>query len=137
MNEEQNVRTVQEAYAAFKRGDIQGVLNTLAEDVEWHTPGEGFIPQGGTHRGKDAVRSFFQTVDQTMQFVTFEPQTYVAQGDHVVGIGNYGGTVKPTGQAFKADFVMVFTFQGNKVVRFQEYSDTAVIAQAYAGAKAA
>jgi ketosteroid isomerase-like protein len=72
-----------------------------------------------------------------MQFMTFEPQSYVAQGDHVVGIGNYGGTVKPTGRAFKADFVMVFTFKGNKVVRFQEYTDTAVLAQAYDIAEAA
>ena len=29
MSEQQNIQTVKSAYAAFKRGDIQGVLNTL------------------------------------------------------------------------------------------------------------
>lgn len=30
MNEQQNIQLVQQAYAAFKRGDIPAVLNTLA-----------------------------------------------------------------------------------------------------------
>jgi ketosteroid isomerase-like protein len=137
MSEQQNVQAVQAAYAAFTRGDINGVLIALTDAVEWHTPGEGLIPQGGTHRGKDAVARFFQMVDQTLQFTKFEPQSFVAQGDQVVAIGHYAGTVKATHRSFEADWTMVFTFQGNKVARFQEYTDTAVIAQAYAAAKAA
>jgi ketosteroid isomerase-like protein len=31
MSEQQNLRLVQEFYAAFKRGDVTGALNTLAE----------------------------------------------------------------------------------------------------------
>jgi ketosteroid isomerase-like protein len=137
MSEQQNVQTVQAAYAAFKRGDIQGVINTLADEIEWHTPGEGLIPQGGVHRGKDAVSRFFQTIDQTMEFASFDPQTFVAQGDNVVATGSYDGTVKTTNRHFGAEWAMVFTFKGSKVVRFQEYTDTAAIASAYAGAKAA
>ena len=52
MSEQQNIQTVQSAYAAFKRGDIQGVLNTLTDEIEWHTPGEGLIPQAGSHTAK-------------------------------------------------------------------------------------
>lgn len=33
MSEQQNLLLVQEFYAAFKRGDIIGVLSTLADDV--------------------------------------------------------------------------------------------------------
>jgi ketosteroid isomerase-like protein len=137
MSEQQNVQTVQAAYAAFKRGDIQGVIDTLADEIEWHTPGEGLIPQGGVHRGKDAVSRFFQTIDQTMEFASFDPQTFVAQGDNVVATGRYDGAVKTTNRHFGAEWAMVFTFKGSKVVRFQEYTDTAAIASAYAGAKAA
>jgi len=45
--------------------------------------------------------------------------------------------VKTTNRHFEAEWAMVFTFKGSKVVRFQEYTDTAAIATAYAGAKAA
>lgn len=131
MSEQQNVKVVQDAYAAFGRGDIQGILNALTDNIEWHTPGEGLVPQGGVHRGKDGVSHFFDLVGQTMQFGKFEPQTFVAQGDHVVAIGRYDGTVKTTGRHFASDFVMVFTFSGNKVARFQEFTDTAALAQAY------
>jgi ketosteroid isomerase-like protein len=136
MTEEQNVRTVQGAYAAFKRGEIQGVLDTLADNIEWHTPGEGLFPQGGTHQGKEAVGRFFQIIGQTMDFGIFEPQTFVAQGENVVAMGRYDGTVKTTGRYFQSDFVMTFKFDGEKIVRFQEYMDTAALAQAYV-AKAA
>ena len=37
MSEEQNTRLVQQAYQDFQNGDIQGVLGTLSEDVEWVT----------------------------------------------------------------------------------------------------
>ena len=33
MNEEQNTRVVQDAYAAFKRGDISAVLNAMSDDI--------------------------------------------------------------------------------------------------------
>jgi ketosteroid isomerase-like protein len=137
MSEQQNVQTVKNAYAAFGRGDIQGVLNELTDDVEWHLPGEGLIPQAGTYRGTEGVSRFFQNLDQTTQFAKFEPRSFVAEGDHVVARGHYQGTAKSTGRAFEADWVMVFTFKGNKVAKFQEYTDTAAIAQAYVAAKAA
>jgi len=39
MSEQQNVALVQEFYAALKRGNLTGVLNTLAGDVSWSVPG--------------------------------------------------------------------------------------------------
>jgi ketosteroid isomerase-like protein len=132
-----NVKIVQDAYAAFQRGDIQSILNLLSDDIVWTTPGEGLIPQGGTHRGKSAVANFFATVGQTLQFSKFEPQTFIAQGDHVVALGKYAATVKQTGRTCQADWSMAFSFKGNKIARFQEYTDTAAIAEAYAAAKAA
>lgn len=137
MSEQKNIQTVQSAYAAFGRGDIQGVLNVLSDDVEWHLPGEGVIPQAGTYNGRAGVGRFFQNLDQTTQFVIFEPRDFVAQGDRVVALGHYTGTVKPTGRSFESDWVMVFTFRGDKVVKFREYTDTAAIAHAYEVAKAA
>jgi ketosteroid isomerase-like protein len=131
MSEQQNVQAVQNAYAAFGRGDIQGVLNILSDDVEWHLPGEGLIPQAGTYRGKDDVGRFFQKLGQTAKFDNFEPRTFIAQGDNVVALGRYNGTVPQTGRQFESEWAMVFTFQGNKVAKFREYTDTAAIAQAY------
>ena len=58
MSTEESVQVVKDGFAAFGRGDIQGLLGLLSEDVEWHIPGEG-LPLAGTYRGRDAVGQFF------------------------------------------------------------------------------
>jgi ketosteroid isomerase-like protein len=137
MSEQQNTRVVQDAYAAFKRGDIQSVINACANDVEWISPGQGILPTGGTYRGQAEVGRFFGLVGQNLDFTAFEPRTYVAQGDTVVGLGSYRAKVKETGKFAEAEFAMVFTIRDGKITRFQEYTDTAAIAPAYGKAQAA
>jgi ketosteroid isomerase-like protein len=39
VNEQENLQVVHQAYEAFGRGDVPGVLAMLTEDVEWSTPG--------------------------------------------------------------------------------------------------
>jgi len=137
LSEQQNIQVVQNAYASFKRGDIQSILNSCAEDIEWILPGDGLIPQSGTYRKRDGVALFFQIVAQTLDFSVFEPRSFVAQGDTVVVLGQYQGKVKETGKSFTADWAMAFTLRDGQVAKFREYTDTAVIASAHAAAKAA
>ena len=135
MSEQANVRLVQEAYAAFNRGDIQAALNSLSDNVEWIAP--GVEPVAGTYRGKDGVAQFFQKVKETVEFSAFEPREYVAQGDRVVALGNYKATAHATGKLYQCDWVMSFTLRDGKVTKFQEFTDTAVIAAALTATSAA
>ena len=64
MNEQQNVKLVQQAYESFGRGDIQGVLNSLSEQVEWRVPKPEGVPFGGEYRGRDGVGRFFSELNQ-------------------------------------------------------------------------
>jgi uncharacterized protein len=74
-------------------------------------------------------------VAQHVKFSAFDPKEFVASGDKVVALGHYTATT-PTGGSFDSDFAMVFTLRNGKVVRFQEFSDSAAINAAYAGARA-
>ena len=67
MSIQENVQIVKGGYAAFGRGDIQGLIAMFAEDVEWITPGEG-LPWAGTYRGHAAVADLFQKVSQMVEF---------------------------------------------------------------------
>ena len=49
-----------------------------------------------------------------------------ATGKRVVAIGDYSGTYKATGKAFKAPFAHVWKLRGGAVVGFQQFTDTAV-----------
>jgi ketosteroid isomerase-like protein len=132
MQETQNTKVVQEAYAAFGRGDVPGILATLADDIVWMgVYGAGsHVPTSGERRGKAAVEKFFGQVAANVNFSKFEPKEFVASGDKVVALGHYTATT-PAKKSFDADFAMVFTLRDGKVTRFQEFTDSAAVNAAY------
>jgi hypothetical protein len=48
MSAEENVKTAEEGYAAFGRGDLPAILELLTDDIEWIEPGPpDVIPAAG------------------------------------------------------------------------------------------
>ena len=137
MNEQDNLRIVQEGYADFARGDVQTLLGKFAEDIEWVIPGSKANPLTGTYKGRNRVAEFFKLLADLTEISTFEPREFIAQGDKVVALGRETGRVKSTGRAFQSDWAMAFTLRNGKVVKFQEYADTANLDAAFSTAQAA
>jgi uncharacterized protein len=137
MGVQENVQIVKDGYAAFGRGDIQGLLALFAEDIEWIVPGEGF-PLAGTYRGHAAAADFFQKVSEMVEFSSLEPREFVAQGDRVLAVGFESGRVKATNRTFEGHWIMAFTVRNGRVTNVREYVDTQVWARAFemAGASA-
>jgi uncharacterized protein len=132
MQEAQDTKVVQEAYAAFGRGDVQGILDKLDDAVVWKgVYGAGpHVPTSGERRGKAQVAEFFQQVAQNINFSRFEPTEFIAGGGKVVALGHYTATT-PVGKSLDSDFAMVFTLRNGKVTAFQEFTDSAAINAAY------
>jgi uncharacterized protein len=136
MSEQENVRTVMEAYSSFQNGDIEGVLQALSDDIVWITPGPPeLMPVAGKRRGRHEVAEFFSTLGEQQDVELFEIQEYIAQGNKVIALIKYRGRVKTTGRMVEADLVHIFTFDRGKVKRFQEYYDTAAVLDAYQSAQ--
>ena len=132
MNEQDNLRVVQEAYAAFGRGDIPAVLSTLANGVEWLTPGPiDTLPLAGRRRDSEEVAQFSATLAETLEMEQFEPQEFIAQGDKVVVLGHFRYLVKATGSAIESDWAHIFTLDNGRTVSFREYYDTAAAVKAF------
>jgi ketosteroid isomerase-like protein len=132
MQEEQNTKLVQDAYAAFGRNDIPTILSYLADDIVWVGVygAASHVPTSGERRGKAAVDEFFKQVAEHVKFDQFEPREFLATGDKVVVLGHYAATT-PVKKSFKSDFAMVFTLRNGKVIRFQEFCDSAAVNDAY------
>jgi hypothetical protein len=132
MSVEENVQTAQEGYAAFGRGDVPAILELLTDDIEWIEPGPpDIIPTAGTHRGKEEVGRFFATLGEDVEFHKFEPQEFIAQGDHLVVLISSDATLRRTGRKLTDHLAHVWTFKGGKVARFEIFQDTAAIVAAY------
>jgi hypothetical protein len=133
MEEARNTKVVQEAYAAFSRGDTQTLLSKFADSIVWNAVyGTGsHVPTSGERRGRPAVAEFFKQVAENINFSRFEPKEFIATGDKVVALGHYTATT-PMKKSFDSDFAMVFTLRNGQVTHFQEFCNSAAINAAYA-----
>lgn len=131
MNSQENKLVVKEGYQKFKNKDIAGILELFADDIEWEGARSEYIPFSGVYRGKQQAAQYFALMDQAQESQSFEPQEFIAEGDKVVVMGQSKWTVKATGQTYENPWVHIFTLREGKVVKFQQYNDTAAAQEAF------
>ena len=137
MSEQDSTAIVQKAYHNFKTGNIQALLDQMADGVTWQLPEVTDVPLAGARTGRDGVKEFFAILARDQDVLEFEPREFVAEGDKVVSLGDYRWRVKDTGREYASDFVHVFTVRDGKIVAFREHFDSAVVARAYQKATSA
>lgn len=54
---EDNIKVVQDFFAAYGANDLNGIAAVMDENVQWHIPGRH--PLSGTRNGRDEVLAFF------------------------------------------------------------------------------
>jgi ketosteroid isomerase-like protein len=118
---------VHQAYDAFGRGDINGVLALLDDGVQWTTPGPPDLPFAGRRTGKEAVAQFFAQLVATIDVEQFRPKEFVSHGDRVIVIGEEKSRVKATGKVIPFDWVHAFTVRDGKITTLDEYGDVSAM----------
>jgi ketosteroid isomerase-like protein len=131
MSEQANLEIMKEAYAAFGRGDIPAVLSVEDPNIELEIAGPKDIPWSGSFRGHEGAKRYFAAIATEAEFETFEPQTFLAQGDKVVVLGFERVRSKRTGRSYENHWVHAFTLANGKINKFREYCDTATVAAAF------
>jgi ketosteroid isomerase-like protein len=116
-----NEKIVQEAYAAFGRGDIAGVLDLVADDVEWTSPRT--LPHGGVFNGKAEVGRFFEGIGKAWDGLSLEIERVADVGDDaVVGVVRADGKLKK-GTAARYGAVHIFEIRNGAIRRWREYTN--------------
>jgi len=137
MSESENVALMKEAYAAFDRGDIAGLLAMFTSDVEWNWPADREILHSGPRRGRHEVAQFFETLAAVEDTVELQRHEFIAQGDRVAVLGTYRASARATGKQWETDFVQVWTIRNGKITRLDIQYNTAAAVEAYRTAAAA
>lgn len=123
---EENRNTVQGMYDAFGKGDIGTVLAALDSDVEWWEAENFIYADNNPYIGPQTVlQGVFARIGAEWEGFTVSPKEVLDAGDTVVGHGYYAGRFRNTGRDVRAQFAHVFTFRNGKIVKFQQYTDTA------------
>ena len=119
-----NVAIARSSYEAFGRGDLDGALAMMHDDIEWHQA-QG-LPHGGIYHGLANVRAaIFDPLDEAWwEDFDATPTEFLVGGDHVVVLGRYTGRGKQTGAPLDIPFAHVWHFSGGRAVRFHQFTDT-------------
>lgn len=126
---------VEGIYAAFAAGDMASFADALAPDVVWNEAENYPYADRNPYRGAEEIMEgvFARTAEDWDGFAV-HMNDIVDGGDRVVAMGRYEGSHRQSGKPLDVQAAHVWTIEGGKVVRFQQYVDTLGTANAMSGA---
>lgn len=123
---QENVNVIRGLYQAFASGDIPVIIAALDPQVEWWEAENFIYADKNPYVGHDAVLGgVFMRIANDWDGFAVSPEEVLDAGEVAIGHGYYSGTHKETGERVRAQFAHFFTFRGGKIVKFQQYTDTA------------
>lgn len=127
----ENKQKIEGMYAAFGKGDVPYIIGALDPEVEWWEAENFIYADKNPYVGPQSVLAgVFGRIMQQWEWFTVTPEEVLDAGDTIVGRGIYAGKYKQTGREVRAQFAHVFKLRDGKVVKFQQYTDTAQFLQA-------
>jgi ketosteroid isomerase-like protein len=130
-----NIKLVQDAYAAFGKGEIPAILDMMTPDVRMGIVGRSQdAPFLGIHSGKAGAAEFFQLLDAAHAISKFEPLRFLGAEDKVFVWGRYAWTMRNSGVSDQTEWLHEITVRDGKISGWLGHNDTAMLAAAYHGA---
>jgi ketosteroid isomerase-like protein len=120
---------VRRQYLASAAGDLEALRATMAPDVEW-TEMAGF-PLAGTYRTPSEVTSnVMEILGRDWEGWAAHDDDYIVEGENVVVLARYTATHRATGNPLNVRVAHHFIVRGGLIVRFEQFVDTAKVAEA-------
>ena len=105
-----------ESYAAFNRGDHDSLLALLDPSVEFDVGGEGYL------HGLDEVRGYLHGLSLAFESLRYEVGEAREAEPNVIVLVRSSARGRTSGIATEAATAHLWTFTGERVVRFRVYS---------------
>jgi len=124
-----NLDIIQAHYAASALQDTAAMMADVSPDVRW-TEMAGF-PCAGTWVGPQQVLdNVFAVLGSAWQGYQFKLESLIDGGDRIVATGHYHGAYRATGKSMVARVAHVWQLEQGKIVKFEQFTDTLLVAQA-------
>jgi limonene-1,2-epoxide hydrolase len=122
----EQLERVQQIIDAWKRADIEGVLDCLTDDIEYH-----YLVGQRPLIGKDWVKRFLNKFGHGQTEIKWRIVNHASNGNllMVEGIDDY---IDADGNLIRTPYMGVFEFRDGKICRWRDYVDTGLIAMAKA-----
>jgi uncharacterized protein len=118
----ENVELARETYDAWMREGFDAIETMVAEDMEF-VPAVAAAVEGGSVRGRDEVRRFFENLDEIWETFRIEPEEFRAFGDRVLMVGHLRAKGRGSGLELDQPMFSVVWFRDGKIARMQSFLD--------------
>jgi ketosteroid isomerase-like protein len=127
----ENLEIVKRGFDAFNERGIAGIIPLIHSDFEATTP-PSLASEPDTYRGPDGIRRWFDSFEEVMDEIRWEPHRFREVGDRVVVEFTLRARGKTTGLDFGQDAVMVWEIRDGMASRldlFQSLDEALVAAE--------
>ena len=122
-----NAQLISDIFDEIAKGNGTPFWEVCHDDVVWRTIGEG--SWSGEFSGKQTVvDEIFRPLNRVLVERATIP-TRLIDGDDVIVVQARGRNLTRDGQRYDNDYVFVIHLEDGKIVRYEEYCDTELIAR--------
>jgi ketosteroid isomerase-like protein len=123
-----NVDVIESAYAAFGKGDLEGVLGYFSDSAEIVAPES--LPWGGEYEGPEGMRTFLaKLLEHFTDFKSTPTKVLGADDNHVVVVARNSGKTK-SGNRVENEVVWIYQLRDGAVTSAHAFADTAALLEA-------
>lgn len=116
----ENVDALRQGFDAMNSGNIEDILAFVHPDFEAEVPPE-LSAEPDTYRGREGVRRYFQSFEDVMDEIRFQPERFWDLGDAVVVTVRVTAKGKETGIRVEQQVAQVWTIRDGKAIRVRTY----------------
>lgn len=122
-----NAQLVSDIFDEVAKGNGAPFWEACHDDVVWRTIGDG--SWSGEFSGKQTIiDEVFRPLNRALAERATIP-TRLIDGDDVIVLQARGKNLTRDGQRYENDYVFVIHFKDGKIIRYEEYCDTELIAR--------
>lgn len=127
-----NKQLLQGIYAEISKGNVQPLLDSMADDIEWTIIGSTAL--SGTSRGKqEVIDKLLKPIRARLADgpIVFQPDRFIAEGEYVV-MQARGRATALSGKPYNNTYCIVARIVDGKIKEMIDYVDTELITSALA-----
>ena len=126
-----NKRILRKWLKALQAGDMETLLALQSKDCVWLLPGSKKLPWAGRWKGAARQKIYLRRIDGAVDFGKQEFKEFIADGGRIVVTGQEIAHSKPNGKRWNVTFAWAFTLKRGKVVAWEAFENTEIIAACY------
>lgn len=113
-------------FAAFGKGDAEGVVNSFHEKatIVAVRKGEHKGNHYGTYAGREGAKSFITVLSKSFDTQAFSVDHVVGEGNVAFASGSFVHKLKTTGKLFTSDWALKCIVQDGKILEYHFYEDS-------------